>query len=444
MGGSWLSDYINYIEFDLYYCEDGVSYDENNTKCVNFKKITDFIGENNSLDFALYYPFVQFQPTNKANPIIVVYTQYFYHLSKFSNKIERIFLQENVLTDDSGWILSRESNNSFWGLNSIQSDNYFTGKENDLMNEGSNSRGYSFNIYLEPGIIHYKRYYKKIYTILSDFFPIAYILFLLMKNITKLLKKVEINQKLVELLFENLKEKPNIFEENLQKLKIQNNQITQPRMSNKSVKRHKLSVEFQYMKEKGIHHSSFTSNKESINKKSEGDCSVNMSIMPKNKSKKMNIKLSNQHKKYRNNTSNQFLVVQDKFKKEFNYPQFASNIKINNQPINNKKEFIKQKLFPYKYYLCSVFIRNLDISQKHYFISSRFAKTYIFLCQLIDITTYLLLQREFNALKTIFNEKSLNIIEKNKKININSNTFIEDISDCIGEQKFHILAQGNK
>ena len=90
-----------------------------------------------------------------------------------------------------------------------------------------------------------------------------------------------------------------------------------------------------------------------------------------------------------------------------------------------------------------MFIRNLDISQKQYFISSRFAKTYIFLSQLIDITTYLLLQREFNALKTIFNDKSLNIIEKNKKININSSTFLKDISHCIGEQKFHILAQGN-
>ena len=89
-------------------------------------------------------------------------------------------------------------------------------------------------------------------------------------------------------------------------------------------------------------------------------------------------------------------------------------------------------------------VRNIDISQKYCFISYRFAKTYIFLCQLIDITTYLLLQREFNDLKTIINEKSLNIIEKNKKININSNSFIRDINDCIGEQKFHILAQGNK
>ena len=46
------------------------------------------------------------------------------------------------------------------------------------MYEGSNSRAYSMNLYLEPGIIHYKRYYKKLYTVFSDFFPIAYIIFI--------------------------------------------------------------------------------------------------------------------------------------------------------------------------------------------------------------------------------------------------------------------------
>ena len=454
MGGSWLSDYINYIEFDLYYCEDGVSYDENNTKCVSYEKIADYIGENNSLDFALYYPIVQFQPTNKTDPIIVVYRQYFYHLSKYSNKIERFFLQENVLTEDSGWLFSRESNNSFWGLNAIQGDNYIIGEENDLMNEGSNSRGYSFNIYLEPGIIHYKRYYKKIHTILSDFFPIAYIIFLLMKNVTKIFKNAEINQKMVELLFENLKEKPNIFEKNMQKLRIQNRRISQPRLSCKSSnvhknennkKRHRLSVDFQYMKEKdNARLPSFILNKEMINKKSEGDGSINMINILKKKPKRMNSKFHNQNKKYINNTSNQYLITQDNFKKEYNYPQFGNIIKINNQhnqPTSHKKEFIKVELFPYKYYLCSVFIRNLDISQKQYFISSRFAKTYIFLSQLIDITTYLLLQREFSALKKIFKDKNINIIENNKKININSNSFIREMNDCIG--KFHILAQGN-
>ena len=48
-------------------------------------------------------------------------------------------------------------------------------------------------------------------------------------------------------------------------------------------------------------------------------------------------------------------------------------------------------------------------------------------------------------LKKIFDEKNVNLIEKNnKKININSNSFIKDINDCIGEQKFYILAQSVK
>jgi hypothetical protein len=51
-------------------------------------------------------------------------------------------------------------------------------------------------------------------------------------------------------------------------------------------------------------------------------------------------------------------------------------------------------------------------------------------------------QREFNALKKIFNENSINLIEKTQKININSNSFLKEITDCIGEHKFYILAQG--
>ena len=203
--------------------------------------------------------------------------------------------------------------------------------------------------------------------------------------------------------------------------------------------------DFQYIKEKdNDQHSSFAlSNKEFLNKKPGSNKSVNINYTPKSKPKKVNSKFYQQHKKYINNTSNQFLIAKDNFKSELNFPKFKQYSKIN-QPIQYKKVYIKEQLFPYRYYLCSVFIKNLDISQKHYLISSRFAKIYIFLCQLIDITTYLSLQREFNALKSIFNDKSLNIIEENKKININSNNFIKEISDCIGEQKFHILAQGNK
>ena len=44
----------------------------------------------------------------------------------------------------------------------------------------------------------------------------------------------------------------------------------------------------------------------------------------------------------------------------------------------------------------------------------------------------------------MINKKGVNLIEKNRKININSNNFMKEISDCIGEQKFYILAQGIK
>ena len=85
-------------------------------------------------------------------------------------------------------------------------DSYYSANDNDLMNEGSTSRAYSFNLYLEPGIILYTREYKKIYIIFSDFIPVAYFIFVIMKNMAKFFKKVENNKKIIELLIENLKE----------------------------------------------------------------------------------------------------------------------------------------------------------------------------------------------------------------------------------------------
>ena len=112
-----------------------------------------------------------------------------------------------------------------------------------------------------------------------------------------------------------------------------------------------------------------------------------------------------------------------------------------NTKIREKKRLIKEKLFPYKNYLFSVFIKNLNITQKNIFFPIKFAKIYIFLSQLFDITAYLSLQREFNILKKILKDKNLNSIEKYQKININSPTFLQEINDCIDNQKFHILAK---
>ena len=438
MGGSWITEFINYIQFDIYYCEDGIDYDETNSKCSSFNKIINFTGENNSLEFDLYYPVVQFQPTNKTNPLIVIYQQHFYHLSKYVNKIERLYLQENVLTDDLGYILTRETNYSYLGLNIITGETYFNGKEKDLFNEGSNSRAYSLNLYLEPGIIHYKRNYKKLYNIFSDFFPFGYIIFIFVKNISKLFKKTESNKKMVELLFENLQEKSSAFEENLQKLRIKN---TYYKIDRKS---------FNRMEKNFKNINSFKQKKLSMDLSMSLNNFTNQALKYVSKNTNNSNKFSNFYNTPKNrrvniqNTSNHNLILNDHYNK-INNDLFKKTIKpFILQSSNNtlKKSFIKQKLFPYRYYCFSVFIKNLNIAKGNsHFFSARFSKIYIFLSQLIDITTYISLHREFTALKKIFNENSLNIIEKRKKINVNSSSFIKEISDNIDDKKFHILAK---
>ena len=161
IGGSWDSDFLDLITFDLYVCKDGINYDKNNTNCTSFERITELLGDNDCLEFEMYYPVVQYQPINKTNPIFIRYYNYFYHLSRFSNKIDRLYLQQHIFKDDIGWVYKKEKFSSYWGTVSLNGDSYATGDKKDLMNEGSTSRVYSFNIYIEPSINAFFRIYKK-------------------------------------------------------------------------------------------------------------------------------------------------------------------------------------------------------------------------------------------------------------------------------------------
>ena len=441
MGGSWMSSYINYIQFDLYYCQNGINYNETNDKCTSFNKLKNFLGDNNSLDIEFYYPIVQFQPTNKTNPVVIIYQQNFYHLSKYVNKIERIYLQEHKLTDDSGWMLKHEKNSSYWGLDSITGETYFNGDENDIFNEGSNSRAYSFNLYLNPGIIHYKRAYKKIYTIFSDNYPISYIIFFILKSISMFLKKVESNKRMIELLFENFKDKPNDFEESMKRIKEKSTPKNKRNNSNnnktidKSLLRRKSVDASLFYKNFGNSSRIINNNLKISNVIKTNINNINNNMQNNNihNNNNINININNnfinkqKRKSLMMNSSKQNLILENNkqnFTLEKNYQKSlkSSNIKENNT-------IYRESIFPYKYYLFSIFIKNLNTSKKNIFFSSRFSKIYIFYSQLFDIATYLLLQREFNALKALFHEKDELLLEKNKKATITYTSFIKEIND---------------
>ena len=107
-----------------------------------------------------------------------------------------------------------------------------------------------------------------------------------------------------------------------------------------------------------------------------------------------------------------------------------------------KKYYVQKKLFPYKYYLCSIFIKNLGVKKKSCFFTRKFIAVYNFICQLFDISSYLILQKEFQIMKnTIIMGKYKDILESNQKINVNDHTFNIDMKECLDSNKFSILGR---
>ena len=464
MGGSWDSDFLNYVEFDIYNCRGGINYNPKNENCTTYEKIIEIAGKDDCFDFEMYYPVVHYQPMNKTTPIFVKYTSYFYHLSRFSNKIDRIYLQQHILKDDLGWITKNEKLYSYWGSVSLNGDSYTTGNQTDLRNEGSTSRLYSFNIYLKSDIIYYNRAYKKFFLVIANGLPIVNVVLTIFKIITKIFKISSGNKKLTELLFENLQRKKIIrFDElkfkylRLNQNNSENNNLLKNLVSNANKTRHKSSKDLSIAQlncndsVKNVVFQSYSRSKNSNDNP--------------NYKKELFQDSNNQVSDYNNRKANKFL--NDSFiisspvnnddknkntKGKKNSPQIIickvnskkndNNNCNNSQILNTKSSYVKMTLFPYKYYLCSIFIKNIDISKKPIFFTKKFISVYNFICQLFDISSYLILQREFEIMKNnIMLGKDKDILENRQKINVNDQFFNIKMKECLDSQKFSILGR---
>ena len=124
----------------------------------------------------------------------------------------------------------------------------------------------------------------------------------------------------------------------------------------------------------------------------------------------------------------------------------SPNNKITNNiiPFNIKAKtyYLKKQLFPYKFYLFSIFKNNIDASKKSFFFTRKFIVVYNFICQLFDISSYLILQREFQTMKnTVIEEKHRDIIEKGQKINVSSTSFNVNMKECLDGKKLSIFGR---
>mgnify|MGYP006873050410 CR=1 FL=1 len=494
MGGNWDSDFINYVEFDLYICKNGIDYDENNINCTSYEKLIEAAELYNSFVFELFYPIINYQPMNKTVPIFISYSNYYYHLSRFSNKIDRIFLQKHILKDDKGWVIKKEKSYSYWGYISISGDTYANGDKRDLMNEGSTSRLYSFNIYLKPDIVFYNRSYKKLYIIFADGLPIINIVIVFFKLIAKIFKIASRNRKLTELLFENLQEtkkahinnkgsftafkvkKKKVFSDKRimskksdlktdkfnsnQNIIINNNDYSSAHLGHNELGK-KITISRNFRRssfgEKNIKSKFYKNplNTNTINQTNEQN-KLNTNTIRNNfnvygntgiSNNNINISIHNNIGDSSSNKFNDFLssnmpLTKMYLKKNISVEDKKVNLESNILKPKPKGFYIKKKLFPYKYYLCSIFIKDADISKDSFFFTKKFLVVYNFICQLFDISSYLILQKEFQTMKnTIMIGKYREIFENRQKINVNDHSFNTDIKECLDAQKFSILGK---
>ena len=183
--------------------------------------------------------------------------------------------------------------------------------------------------------------------------------------------------------------------------------------------------------------------------------------MKKNKENNNNISIYNNNTI--NNKLNIFLNNEIPIKK-LNLKQFSlmnlnkksssiyDPIKSKKLTKNKKNENKKEKyLFPYYFYFLEIIFDNLINPQKFVCVPKAYLTVYNFMCNIYDISTHLILFKQFNILNHIMKEKVYQEKDKTitcdyklyKKININDNSIMEKISKNLGKNDKKLIFYSN-
>ena len=389
--------------------------------------------KNTSWLFEFYNPVVQFQPRNLETPLTVIYRSYFYRLNTYTNKVERIYLQEHILSDDKSLIIRNTKNTSCWGMSNLYGDDYFSLNEIDPMIKGTSSRIYSLDIYMDYGLIYYTREYQKLFLIISNVFPLFRIVLYFLKNFTKHIKMSITKSNLVGLIFENRrKAKMSLFK--FREL----NQL--------SDLRNKISFMFRNESSKEIIINK--NNNNNINSNFHYRSSKNVIESIHNKKTRFNSNVSLNEGKA-NNALNRKKIsgIHQKKSSLLNEPmkRIDSSSNINN--IGFDRLLTNKNVFPYYYYFLDFYFDRLIHPQKFCGINKKYFTVYNFMSQIYDISTHILLFKQINLinnnLKKIYEEKGFCPAYPFRKININDDDLMYKIKEELNRREKPILFTKN-
>ena len=368
MGGSFNAEFINYIRLDIYLCQNGIKYNETNDKCTSMDKFQELHGKDNAWFFEVFYPKVQFQPNEVGIPILILYQSYYYIFGRYSNKLDRLYLQEHVFEDDKGWIFNYPKNYSYWGTYSIGGENYFRG-ENDILKYGSNSRLYSLKIYLNLGISFYTRKYKKLYEIFSEIFLVIKAITAIFTYLSEEMNDIYSAKKINELIIDTDNKHKNFNKMIKQKIDFFNGAKT-PTFINFKNNRNSFNIS-EIQLEKRI----FYKKNKKDSKPNGLDDSANLDL-----------------KNILNNTINC-------------HSHRNQNIKRKSMTSSNISEKLK---YPMIYYLKINILMKLNLKQKfNKYLPANFMKSFTIYRHLIDISSYINLYKQFEILKKLILNQDL-------------------------------------
>ena len=422
-GGSWLSDRLYYLEINLFLCEEGIQYNASDSRCTPLQNIVNFT--NTTWLFEFFYPIVQFQPTDQEVPMMVIYKNYYYRLSSHTYKLVRLYIQDNILSDDLSLLKHSPINTSCWGISNVYGDTYFWTPDQDPLVKSNSSVLFSLDIYMDQGHIFYTRSYRKIFEIISNIFPIINFLLIAFDKLTIWIKSAFAKQSLDELIFENtkiIKNKAKILiniESNLNKNMKERNTIF-------INKRPKFEDTLKIFKEKNI------SNKNNSINNMQDNRSVNREGNKSLKKKQSDNYKDDSHL----DLFNSFSLKKGHKMKDRNGNSFQRNNNRNSKDKeinNNDTEIIQRKekrnLFPLFYFFMDIFIEKLDKPRSFCCLDKNYLIVYNFMGRLFNITSYVMLFKYFNIYKTVFSEEltNLNLKDFDKKININNKEMMENI-----------------
>ena len=458
-GGNWNHNFLYYIEINLYLCEDGIAYNESDPRC---SKLDDYLSKlNSSLLIDFYYPIVQFQPKNLETPFQIIYKNYYYRLTSFSYKVQKLYLKEHILSDDQHLVKSAYKNTSCWGMSDLYSDDYFLPSEFDAISDNSNtSRIYALNIYMDDGMLIYTRTFQKLFIMISNVFPWLRILFYFMKKNTQHIKMSVTKRKLMELIFEDkktLKCKKFIKVKDSSTNNNKNNKIntasnksenelmkdknnnTNFKTLNEDINYQKNSTKFLNEPNNNIFHNNHNFddndnvndnfNKNSIKYLKEQQ--INNFVSNKNRNfNKLSYSLFSKNHNKKSNEKVNFTLINIKNNKYFSFDGTKKKIPKKNTILFKKNS----RIFPYYYFLLDILFDNLINPKKFFCISKNYFLVFNFMCKVYDISTHILFFKQFNLVNKFFKYKKIEENEVNKnlflrRININNDQIMKKIDN---------------